>query len=86
MLKRHVSVEHDELIFDYQAKGGRRRVQAIADPAVREVVAELKRRAAVIWDVAPDLVDWKDETAEKAIETELKGKRAKTTIAVDGRP
>jgi DNA topoisomerase I len=44
MLKRHVRVESDELIFDYQAKGGRRRVQAIADPAVREVVAELKRR------------------------------------------
>jgi DNA topoisomerase IB len=44
MLKRHVSVESDQLIFDYQAKGGRRRVQAIADPAVRDAVAELKRR------------------------------------------
>jgi DNA topoisomerase IB len=44
MLKRHVRLEHDQLVFDYQAKGGRRRVQAIADPAVREVVAELKRR------------------------------------------
>jgi DNA topoisomerase-1 len=44
MLKRHVRLESDELIFDYQAKGGRRRVQAIANPAVREVVAELKRR------------------------------------------
>jgi DNA topoisomerase I len=44
MLKRHVRVESDQLVFDYQAKGGRRRVQAIADPAVREAVAELKRR------------------------------------------
>jgi DNA topoisomerase IB len=44
MLKRHVRLERDELVFDYQAKGGRRRVQAIADPAVREAVAELKRR------------------------------------------
>jgi DNA topoisomerase IB len=44
MLKRHVRVESDQLVFDYEAKGGRRRVQAIADPAVREVVAELKRR------------------------------------------
>jgi DNA topoisomerase IB len=44
MVKRHVRVESDELVFDYQAKGGRRRVQAIADPSVREVVAELKRR------------------------------------------
>ncbi|MDQ6807488.1 MAG: DNA topoisomerase IB [Actinomycetota bacterium] len=44
MLKRHVRVQDDQLVFDYQAKGGRRRVQAIADPAVRDVVAELKRR------------------------------------------
>ena len=44
MLKRHVRVDGDQLVFDYQAKGGRRRVQAIADPAVREVVAELKAR------------------------------------------
>ena len=44
MLKRHVRLESDQLVFDYQAKGGHRRVQAIADPAVREVVAELKRR------------------------------------------
>jgi DNA topoisomerase IB len=44
MRKRHVRVECDQLIFDYQAKSGRRRVQAIADPAVREAVAELKRR------------------------------------------
>jgi len=44
MLKRHVRLEADQLVFDYQAKGGRRRIQAIADPAVREVVVELKRR------------------------------------------
>lgn len=44
MLKRHVRLEEDHLVFDYQAKGGRRRVQAIADPAIREAVAELKRR------------------------------------------
>jgi DNA topoisomerase IB len=44
MLKRHVRVEDDDLVFDYQAKGGRRRVQAIADPYVRDVVAELKGR------------------------------------------
>jgi DNA topoisomerase IB len=44
MLKRHVRVESDQLVFDYQAKGGRRRVQAIADPSVRLAVTELKRR------------------------------------------
>ncbi len=44
MLKRHVSIAEDEVIFDYVAKSGVRRVQAIADPDVLEVVAALKRR------------------------------------------
>ena len=44
MLKRHVSVERDEVVFDYPAKSGQRRIQAIADDDVREVVAQLKRR------------------------------------------
>jgi DNA topoisomerase-1 len=44
MLKRHVRVERDEIVFDYEAKSGRRRVQAIADPAVGDVIGALKRR------------------------------------------
>ena len=44
MLKRHVSIADGEVIFDYVAKSGVRRVQAIADPEVLEVVAALKRR------------------------------------------
>jgi DNA topoisomerase I len=44
MLKRHVSVGEDQVMFDYVSKGGSRRVQAIADPAVAEVVLTLKRR------------------------------------------
>jgi DNA topoisomerase I len=44
MLKRHVTVEGGEVVFDYAAKGGRRRVQAIADDDVRAVVAALKAR------------------------------------------
>ena len=44
MLRRHVTVEEDELVFDYPAKSGQRRVQAIADDDVRTVVAALKRR------------------------------------------
>jgi DNA topoisomerase IB len=44
MLKRHVRLDHDQVVFDYQAKGGLRRVQAIADPAVRDAIAELRRR------------------------------------------
>jgi DNA topoisomerase I len=44
MLKRHVSIAEGEVIFDYIAKSGVRRVQAIADADVLEVVAALKRR------------------------------------------
>jgi DNA topoisomerase I len=43
-LGRHVSIEDGEVLFDYTAKSGIRRVQAIADPDVLEVVAALKRR------------------------------------------
>jgi DNA topoisomerase I len=44
MLKRHVSIDDGEVLFDYTAKSGVRRVQAIADDDVLEVVAALKRR------------------------------------------
>jgi DNA topoisomerase-1 len=45
MQKRHVTLGEDGLlVFDYTAKGGKRRLQAVVDPEVYEVVAELKRR------------------------------------------
>lgn len=44
ILKRHVSVEDGTLRFDYPAKGGARRVQAITDPMTLTLVGELKRR------------------------------------------
>ncbi len=44
MLRKHVTIERDELIFDFPAKSGQRRVQAITDADARELVAELKRR------------------------------------------
>jgi DNA topoisomerase-1 len=42
--KRHVTLHGDTLRFDYPAKSGRRRVQRIVDPEVRDVVAALKKR------------------------------------------
>jgi DNA topoisomerase IB len=42
--KEHVSQQGDALVFDYPGKGGTRRVQAIADPLSRDIVARLKRR------------------------------------------
>jgi DNA topoisomerase IB len=45
MHKDHVSVRSgDRLEFDYPAKGGKRRVAQLADPAVVDVVGRLRRR------------------------------------------
>jgi DNA topoisomerase-1 len=45
LLKRHVRLERDGAIrFDYLAKGGQRRVQAVVDPDVYRVIEPLKRR------------------------------------------
>jgi len=44
MGKRHVTVTGDLVEFDYEAKGGKRRLQAIGDPEVAELVRALKQR------------------------------------------
>jgi DNA topoisomerase IB len=44
MLKSHVTVDGDTIRFDYVAKESKRRVQAVIDPEVAELVATLKRR------------------------------------------
>jgi DNA topoisomerase-1 len=44
MLREHVRIDGSQLIFDFPAKSGQRRVQAIADGEALEVVAALKRR------------------------------------------
>ncbi len=44
MKRRHVAYRDGVLVFDYPAKSGKRRVQAVIDPVVAEVVRDLKRR------------------------------------------
>ena len=44
MKKSHVSMRDGVLVFDYPAKSGKRRVQAVIDPVVADVVRDLKRR------------------------------------------
>ncbi len=44
MLRRQVRLQDGQVIFDYPAKSGQRRVQAIADERVVETLAALKRR------------------------------------------
>jgi DNA topoisomerase I len=44
MRKRHVTVEGDHVCFDYEAKGGKRRVQAFTDPQAADLISTLKNR------------------------------------------
>jgi DNA topoisomerase I len=44
MRKRHARVNGDTLLFDYPAKSGKRRIQAVVDPEIAETIARLKRR------------------------------------------
>src|SRR5919206_3363171 len=44
MHRSHVKLDDGPLTFDYPAKSGRRRVQSIVDPAVYDIVGQLKRR------------------------------------------
>jgi DNA topoisomerase-1 len=62
MLRKHVTISDDELIFDFPAKSGQRRIQTIADHEVLRVVAALKRRRG-----ASQLLAYRD-TAERWVE------------------
>ena len=44
MRKRHVTINGNTLVFDYEAKGGKRRVQTIVDPKVSRLVKTLRER------------------------------------------
>ncbi len=44
MRKRHVRLRGDVLLFDYPSKQGKRRLQAVVDPEVADVIGRLKSR------------------------------------------
>ena len=44
MRKEHVTIAEDTMVFDYPAKSGKRRIQAVVDPLAQEIVCSLKRR------------------------------------------
>jgi DNA topoisomerase-1 len=44
LLRSHVHVDGQSVVFDFPAKGGKRRLQAIVDEDVRDLVASLRRR------------------------------------------
>src|SRR4051812_5146597 len=41
--KEHVSIEDGQMVFDYPAKSGKRRIQGVVDPLAMDVVFKLKR-------------------------------------------
>jgi DNA topoisomerase I len=44
MRKRHVSVDGEEIVFDYESKGGKHRIQSIRDPKLVPLIRSLLRR------------------------------------------
>jgi len=44
MRKRHVTVNGEKVVFDYEAKGGKRRVQVVGDPTIAALVRTLRNR------------------------------------------
>src|SRR3954467_10644923 len=44
MRKRHVTVTGESIVFDYEAKGGKRRVQVIGDRSIAGLVKTLRTR------------------------------------------
>lgn len=56
LLKEHVRLEGDLVVFDYTGKSGKERLQAVADPDVVSVVGTLKRRRGG----GPELLAWKE--------------------------
>ena len=42
--KRHVRIEDGQMVFDYTAKSGKRRIQGVVDPLAQDIVCTLKQR------------------------------------------
>ena len=57
LLREHVTVRANEVVFDFPAKSGQRRVQSIRDPAARRAIETMYRRRSG----PEDLLAWRDE-------------------------
>ena len=52
----HVSIEAGDIVFDFPAKSGQRRVQSIRDPAARRAIETMRRRRSG----PEDLLAWRE--------------------------
>ncbi len=65
MLRSHVAIEDRLLVFDFPAKSGQRRVQAVTDEDSLAVVRALKRRRG-----SPQLLAYRDGTRWRELHAE----------------
>ncbi len=67
VLREHVSIEDGEVVFDFPAKSGQRRVQAIRDPEVRAAIEAMRRRRSGPDDLLVFRADgsWHDVRSEE---------------------
>jgi DNA topoisomerase I len=67
MRREHVTVQADgEMVFDYPSKSGRRRMQAVVDVDVAEIVTTLKRRRGG----RPELLAYKERRRWRGLRSE----------------
>jgi DNA topoisomerase IB len=66
VLREHVSIEGEELVFDFPAKSGQRRVQSIRDPEVKAAIEAMRRRRSGPDDLLVFREDgaWRDVRSE----------------------
>ena len=62
LLRKHVTIDGEALIFEYEAKGGKHRVVSIVDAQVLDLIAALKRRRGGEADVGDELLAYKDSS------------------------
>ena len=67
VLREHVSIDGEEIVFDFPAKSGQRRVQSIRDPEVKAAIEAMRRRRSGPDDllVFRESGGWRDVRSEE---------------------
>jgi DNA topoisomerase I len=67
ILREHVSIGDGEVVFDFPAKSGQRRVQSIRDPEIQRVIEAMRRRRSGPEDLLVFREDgsWRDLRSEE---------------------
>jgi DNA topoisomerase I len=86
VLREHVSIEDGEVVFDFPAKSGRRRVQSIRDPDVKAAIEAMRRRRSGPDDLLVFRADgvWRDVRSED-VNAYLQAKAGEDVSAKDFR-